>query len=142
MPRSPLALVPLLPVLLSLTCVTWSGCNDCDFTEIRCSGNAVEQCGGVDQQIGRTVQRTACEGVNPVCVQATERLAFCAGSSEKRCTPGERRCEGDKLIECREGFEVGTDCLQVREAAPGAMPGLYRCTAPPGGSADCRKPIS
>src|SRR5687768_50866 len=111
MRRSSLAVPPVLPLLLGLTCVAWSACNDCDFAEIRCSGNAVEQCGGVDQQIGRTVERTACEALNPVCVQATERKAFCASSPEKRCQPGERRCEGEKLIECRDGFEVATDCL-------------------------------
>ena len=142
MSRFWLASLPLGPVVLSLTCVTWSGCNDCDFTEKRCSDNAVEQCGETDQQIGRTVQRTACEGVNPVCVQASERSAFCAASAEKRCAPGETRCDGDKAIQCRDGFEVASDCSKVREAGKESVAGQYRCTAPPGATAECRKAVN
>jgi hypothetical protein len=132
------------PLLLGLACVTWSGCNDCDFTEIRCNGNVVEQCGGVDQQIGRTVQRTPCAGLNPVCVQATPARAICATSAEARCSPGSGRCEDNVVIQCREGFEVATDCTQVKEvvAGMGAVPAMYRCTAPPGATAECRKPVN
>jgi len=142
MPYPRATFAAIAPLLLGLACVTWSGCNDCDFLGTRCAGNVVEQCGGVDQQIGRTVERTTCQGLNPVCVQANETRALCATSASARCTGSSSRCEGNTVVECKDGFEVATDCSQVKEAGPGAMAGLYRCSALPGGPADCHKPVN
>jgi hypothetical protein len=133
--------VGLVSLLLSLSCVTASGCNDCDFVGRRCAGNAVEQCGGVDQQVGRGITRTACEGVNPVCVQPSAEVALCAVAADKRCTTGERRCDGNTLVQCKDGFEVALDCTKVTRAVPSGQPPAtetYSCTAPTAGAADCR----
>jgi hypothetical protein len=144
MSRSPLTLTPLLPLtFLSLTCVTWSGCNDCDFTEVRCNGDVIEQCGHTDQFIGRSVMLTPCEGLNPRCVQADPDHAFCARSNQPGCATPTNRCDGDQnRIECKSGFEVATDCTKIQVSVPGQgwVAGQYVCTAPPGATADCRKP--
>jgi hypothetical protein len=131
-----------LPLLLGLACVTTAGCNDCDFLGKRCAGNTVEQCGHADQQIGRGVISTNCTGLNPTCVPVKDD-AFCAVSAEKRCTAEQSRCEGNTRVRCNDaGFEVATDCTQIKIARPGQglVPAGYVCNAPAGATPDCREP--
>jgi hypothetical protein len=121
--------------------VLLTACNECDFLEKRCSGNAVEQCGAVDQQVGRTVARTPCVAPNPSCVQEGKD-AFCAVSATGSCTPGQRRCDGNTRLECRApGVEVALDCSKVEELIPGRgwVATGYVCQGP-APNAECQKP--
>jgi hypothetical protein len=136
------ALLRSAPGLLCLGCITTSGCNDCDFTEKRCNGNVVEECGGTDQFIGRSISRTPCEGLNPRCVETAEEQAFCATSAETHCTPPASRCDGNIQLACHGGFEVAQDCTKVKifVTGQGPVPADYVCNAPAGATAACRKP--
>ena len=119
-----------------------SACNDCDFSGTRCAGGAVEQCGGVDQQIGRTIKRTPCVGLNPVCVSGGSE-AYCAASESRTCTPGETRCDSDVLFRCGSlGFDMAIDCTSVttlREGG-GLDPAGFTCNENAGSKPGCRAP--
>jgi hypothetical protein len=139
----------LVVALVALALTAIAGCNDCDFWAY-CEGNVRVVCGaGVDQQIGRSVQRIPCEAPNPVCV-AGGREAVCVRSAEARCPfPSPQRCEGNRKISCEpvagagdrftdagtydnRGYEVELDCSSVRDASSDAGPGNYVCMAPSG----------
>jgi hypothetical protein len=127
-------------ILVGLGILGTPACNDCDFGGTRCAGSAVEQCGGVDQQIGRTIERTPCLDLNPVCVSRGSE-AYCAASETRTCTPGETRCEGNVLLRCgRLGFEVALDCTAVKIHRPrgGLEPAGYTCNQNAGSNPDCR----
>ncbi len=51
--------------------------NECDFF-VRCDGNRVLTCGGVDQIVHRRVHVRTCEPPNGRCVLVDERSATCA----------------------------------------------------------------
>jgi hypothetical protein len=136
--RNVLALAALISVVMTGA----PACNDCDFLGKRCANNAVEQCGGVDQQIGRTVERTPCVALNPVCVSQGSS-AHCAVAATATCTPGEARCEGNVLIRCGPlGFQVAADCttIQVLRDGGGLQPAGYTCNTKAGSNPDCRSP--
>jgi hypothetical protein len=136
---------PMRIALLASTLLLAStaACNDCDFTGRRCKDGAVEQCGGVDQVIGRTVSRTSCQGINPVCVEGGGD-AVCAVSEARGCAVGATRCDGDHLLRCKApGVEVALDCTKVDVVFldGGSAPAGYVCGGPIGSfPADCRKP--
>ena len=116
-------------------------CNDCDFW-MRCADNAVERCGGVDQFIGRSIERTPCVALNPVCISHGGK-AYCAASDKQTCTPGETRCEGNVLFQCEEpGFEVAADCgeVKIHRLGGGLDPAGYTCNTNAGLKAGCRTP--
>ena len=116
-------------------------CNDCDFWK-RCKDNAVEQCGGIDQAIGRTIMRTPCVSLNPVCVSSASD-AYCASSDTRTCAPGDTRCEGNVLFRCGGlGFEVALDCAEVKihRIDGGLDPAGYTCNTNAGAKPDCRPP--
>jgi hypothetical protein len=134
-------LVPgmLVPGMLALACVTSAGCNDCDFHQ-RCNGDVVEECGGVDQSIGRHVESKPCAGLNPHCVEASDKEAFCASSKDRSCTPPASRCESRAiLVTCDRGFEVTTDCSAIVETAPGGatVPANLICSGSAQTAPDC-----
>jgi hypothetical protein len=118
--RAALALPGLLaPGVLMLACVTSAGCNDCDFHQ-RCAGDVVEQCGGSDQVIGRGVIRKPCGGLNPHCVEASDKEAFCASTKQRSCTSPTSHCESRAiLVKCDRGFDVTTDCSAIVKSVPG-----------------------
>lgn len=134
---------------LLATLLATAGCNECDF-EPRCEGNVMVTCGGIDQQVGRKVSRSACSAPNPVCVNGPYGL-FCARSAKPVCTPPSMpgqvsRCEGQTELRCLSGvtpeggsggYEVALDCGIVH--MPGQPPGGYECkTNASGGSCQPR----
>lgn len=86
---------------LALVALGSLGCfNDCSFFE-QCNGSVLEICGGgPDQQVGREINETKCEGDNPVCVEFSSTSAACV--TEAACDPAtfEQTCEGSKLRSC------------------------------------------
>lgn len=99
--------------LVTLTHVRADACgNQCDFFE-RCVGNVRQQCGGVDQCIGRRVWEEPCVAPNAACVE-TGQQAECGRSPVERCDGSfVHRCEGSLLLVCStssEGFVRALEC--------------------------------
>jgi hypothetical protein len=130
----------------ALTCVFIAGViglmgadacgNECNFYQ-RCDGNTLELCGGgVDQLIGREVQRVPCEAPNPACVELEGGEALCATSA----TPCDvetyvGRCENDVAFACNGTWnrEIAMDCSEI--TGPNEP---YECRTSTGvGSAHC-----
>jgi hypothetical protein len=88
------------------------GCaKECEYAA-RCDGNMLQTCSlGVDQMFGSGESERLCEGVNPVCVEVEEDVAFCARSASATCDDSlVHRCEDDSIISCQAGYEVAEDC--------------------------------
>lgn len=90
-----------------------AACTNCPY-ESKCDGNTLKTCGvGVDQVVGGPdVIETPCEDPNPVCITVDPSTALCGIDLARTCALGAPpRCEGERLVTCRDGFEVAEDCL-------------------------------
>jgi hypothetical protein len=111
--------------------------NKCDFFE-RCSGNVRETCGGIDQCIGRRVERQPCVAPNEACV--TDGFsALCVRAPPGRCE-GDfvEHCEGSVSLSCSvspSGYIVAQDCATIRRI-DGTNAGLI-CALDNSGRSQC-----
>ena len=102
--------------VLALFALLLPACNECSFWE-RCDGDTLLVCGsGVDQQVGRKIERYDCATPNATCREVDEH-AFCVADGGLACDPATfvPSCEGDLLRSCPAdvGYELVTDCLDT-----------------------------
>jgi hypothetical protein len=92
----------LNPCWLAATLLVVGCDNECDFTGTRCNGDTVEQCGGVDQQVGRRVETFPCTEPNSACAEGADETAACVHSPATACDPDTftPSCDGDLLLRC------------------------------------------